>query len=112
MPARRLVPPAPKDIDAPPVAVCYTRVSYVGERGKPGAAGEFLSPELQSDPARALCQYRGWKLDEALSSACADLDESAYRKHWRKRPGIVAFLDAARAGRFQWLIVLTISRLA
>lgn len=114
MPPRRQSPATPAETKVnTPVAVHYTRVSYVGDRGRAGNnRGEFLSPEIQADPARALCQYKGWTLDEDLGAACADLDESAFRKNWKKRPGLTALLKAAEARRFDWLICYSINRLA
>lgn len=96
------------------IARCLIRVSHQGERGKGEGKGEFLSPEIQLEAARDYlrCHMKGYVLDEEASLRHMDIDKSASRLSWHKRPGLVAHLEAARRGEFDAIVIFKLSRLA
>lgn len=102
------------DFPAPPqTARVAIRVSLVGNRGEGSASGrEFLSPDIQLDAARAYCAAHGLTLDEEASREHQDLDQSAFNKNWRARPGLAEHLRAAKAGEISHIIFYKLSRIA
>jgi len=87
------------------VARAYIRLSRLRE------GEEKLSPDVQLDSVRALCQSRGWQLDEKASTANADLDVSGYSIGWEKRAGLGNHYLDAQKGLYTHLIVSAIDRL-
>lgn len=97
----------------PQIARVAIRVSLVGDRGEGSDSGrELLSPDVQLDAARAYCQMHGLTLDVEASQAHQDLDQGAFRKDWRKRPGLMAHLKAAQEGRINHILFYKLSRMA
>jgi DNA invertase Pin-like site-specific DNA recombinase len=70
-----------------------------------------LSPQVQLDMARNICQARGWVLDEDASIANQDLDVSGYSLKWRERPGLMRHFEDAKAGKFDRLVIYAVDRL-
>lgn len=99
--------------NAPQLARVAIRVSFVGNRGEGSDSGrEFLSPDLQLDAAKAYCQIHGLTLDIGASREHQDLDQGAFRRDWRKRPGLAAHLKAAQEGRVKHILFYKLSRMA
>ncbi len=96
------------------IARAYVRVSLQRDRGKGEGKGEFLSPDLQLDRARAYVKAHlpDYEFDEGASKAHMDIDRSASRLKWQKREGLVAHLEAARRGEFSALVFFKLSRFA
>jgi DNA invertase Pin-like site-specific DNA recombinase len=93
----------------------YVRISELSKAEKAAAKrGEhrYVSDAAQLDAARRAATLLGWEFDEAVAASpeYADLDESAFRRSYRKRKGIMRHLEDARAGAFEKLVVLTVSR--
>ena len=100
--------------EEPKIARVYIRVSLQGSRGKGPGSGEFVSPDLQLQEARAYVRrvLPGYVLDEETSLRLKDIDRSASRLKWQKREGLVAHLEAARRGEYQALVFFKLSRFA
>lgn len=96
------------------IARVYIRVSHQGERGKGKGKGEFISPEMQLEAAKAYVQASlpDYVLDEEASLRNADINRSAFLLPWRKRDGLVRHLEEAKRGEFSTLVVFKLSRLA
>lgn len=116
MAAPRKSPAPDSSLPAPMEIVrCYVRVSDVGGRDTQTEANprrEFLSPDIQLASGAAWATMHGHTFDLDNSTKHADIGQSGFSKSWRKRPGIVAHLEAARRGEFQHLTIYTLSRLA
>ncbi|MES2459490.1 MAG: recombinase family protein [Armatimonadota bacterium] len=93
---------------APRIARIYIRQSDSGGRG---SDEDNLSPLLQLEEGRPYCPLHGLVLDEEASLRHADVDQRAFRRPWRKRPGLVGHYQDAKAGLFTDLIVYKLSRL-
>ncbi len=83
----------------------YIRLSRLRE------GDDKLSPQVQLDMARNICQARGWVLDEDSSLANQDLDVSGYSVKWRERPGLMRHFEDARQGKFDRLVIYAVDRL-
>lgn len=89
-------------------ARAYVRVSSVSKE----RAETLLSDEMQIDEARRYAEYLGFDFQEHESRINADLDVSGFRLDWRKRPGLMRLLEAAKRGEFEVLIFFKLSRLS
>lgn len=83
----------------------YVRVSYVGDR-----ADTMQSPETQINACRKLTADRGWEFDEDLTRECIDLDQSAYKLRWDRRPGLSRLVEAVRAGQIGAIVAYRLDR--
>ena len=83
----------------------YVRVSYVGDR-----AETIQSPETQIESCRKLANDRGWVFDEELTRQCIDLDQSAYKLRWDKRPGLSRLVEAVRRGQIGAIVAYRLDR--
>lgn len=101
-----------------PLALGYLRQSRT--EADEVESGASLSSETQLRKVAAYCEIHGYRLDEATTRACTDLDTSggakaAHRKKgvpsWQRRPGLARLYELARERAFAHLVVYDLSRL-
>jgi DNA invertase Pin-like site-specific DNA recombinase len=95
-------------------AVGYIRVSDTAGRsedaeGHPRTGRTLYSPKSQWGPIADYARFRGLPLD---AQSVSDLDESAFRQTWQKRPGMSSLVERARRGEFTDVICWKINRFA
>lgn len=91
-----------------PTAAGYVRVSR--DKSKHGLVEEIVSPTTQKEFFTRYAQMRGWDLPTDL--VFEDLDYSGFRIHYSKRPGLMELMRLAEQGKFQYLLIYKIARLA
>ena len=105
-------------MDRSTVAVGYSRQSRT--RLADIEAGRIVSPEMQLEQNRAYAKLKGFAWDEELTREAIEIntsggqskaDKKKGESSWKKRRGLGILLEAAKAGRFQHLIVYKLSRL-
>src|ERR1700678_670154 len=75
----------------------YARVSLVGDREE-----TLVSPDVQLAECRRIADARGWIVDENL--IVTDLDVSAYKIPWSKRPGFSKLIEGVRRHEINGII--------